>query len=124
MDEQSPTSYADENVILRGFQDAVDYEIIAQIRNKSVRKHQGNRMRPVDASLIASLVSSPQRLCIAQVNQNPVGFILVQKAGGPQLDEFGTIEGMSWLFVGPTCLPEWEERGVEKKLRFFGNSWG
>jgi len=116
MDEQSLTSYSDKSLILRGFQDAVDYEIIAQIRNESVRKHQGENMRPIDASLIESLASSPQRLCIAQVDQDPVGFILVEKAGGPQLDEFGTMEGKSWLFIGPTCVPEWEERGVEQKL--------
>lgn len=116
MDEQSLPSYTDKNLILRGFQNAVDYEIIAQIRNISVEKHQGKSIKPVKASLIAGLVSSPQRLCIAQVDQNPVGFILVEKAGGAQLDEFGTIEGKSWLFVGPTCVPEWEERGVEKKL--------
>jgi ribosomal protein S18 acetylase RimI-like enzyme len=42
---------------------------------------------------------------IAHVDQEPVGFVFVARTGGPQLDEFGTIEGRSWLFIGPTCIP-------------------
>ncbi len=108
-------SYADGNLTLRGFQDKADFETIAQIRNKSVQK-QGGSTTPIGAAMIEGLVSSPERLCIAQVDGDPVGFILVAGARGPRLDEFGTIEGKSWLFIGPTCVPEHEEKGIEKKL--------
>jgi len=53
---------------------------------------------------------------MAEINQVPVGFIFVARAGAPQLDEFGTVEGKSWLFIGPTCVPAWEGRGVERML--------
>jgi ribosomal protein S18 acetylase RimI-like enzyme len=101
---------------LRGFQDTADFEIIAQIRNASARKHLGDSITPIGASFVEGLLSSPERLCIAQVDQDPVGFILVAGAGGPRLDEFGTIEGKSWLFIGPTCVPEHEGKGIEKGL--------
>lgn len=32
------------------------------------------------------------------------------------MDEFGTIEGKSWPFIGPTCVPEREGKGIEKGL--------
>jgi ribosomal protein S18 acetylase RimI-like enzyme len=101
---------------LRGFQDAADFEIIAQIRNASARKRFGDSMTPIGASFVEGLVSSSERLCIAQVDQDPLGFILVAGAGGPRLDKFGTIEGKSWLFIGPTCVPEHEGKGIEKGL--------
>jgi ribosomal protein S18 acetylase RimI-like enzyme len=116
VNKQSPTSYADGNLTLRGFQDKADFETIAQIRNKSVQKRHGGSMPPIGADMIEGLVSSPERLCISQVDRNPVGFILVASAGGPRLDGFGTIEGESWLFIGPTCIPEHEGKGIEKKL--------
>jgi ribosomal protein S18 acetylase RimI-like enzyme len=116
MNGPSPASPADDRLTLRGFRDKGDFEVIAQIRNDAARKLYGGGMTPIGASSIESLVSSPERLCIAQVDQNPVGFVFVAKAGGPQLDEFGTIEGRSWLFIGPTCTPEWQGRGIEKKL--------
>ena len=78
---------------LRGFQDQVDFEIIAQIRNASARNHFGDSMTPIGAGFVEGLLSSPERLCIAQVDQDQVGFILVAGTGGPRLDEFGTIEG-------------------------------
>jgi ribosomal protein S18 acetylase RimI-like enzyme len=89
---------------------------IALIRNKAVRKHRGDSATPIDPSSIEHMVSAPERLCIAEINGDPVGFILVARAGTSQLDEFGTIDGKSWLFIGPTCVPAWEGKGVEKTL--------
>jgi ribosomal protein S18 acetylase RimI-like enzyme len=73
-------------------------------------------MTPIGAKVMESLVSTPERLRIAQVDQDPVGFVFIAGAGGPRLDEFGTIEGKSWLFIGPTCAPEWEGKGIEGEL--------
>jgi ribosomal protein S18 acetylase RimI-like enzyme len=112
----APESQADDHVTLRGFQDWADFEAIAQIRNKAARKRQGDDMTPIDARSIEHLVSAPERLRIAEIDQDPVGFIFVAREGASQLDEFGTIEGKSWLFIGPTCVPDWEGKGVEKTL--------
>jgi hypothetical protein len=72
----------------RGFRDRTDFEIIAQIRNDAARKQYGDRVTPIGAQLMKSLVSTPERLRIAQVDQNPVGFVFVAGAGGPRLDEY------------------------------------
>ncbi len=116
MNNQSPASPAHNRLTLRGFRDRADFEIMAQIRNDAARKQDGDRMTPIGAKLMESLVSTPERLRIAQVDQNPVGFVFVARAGGLQLDEFGTIEGKSWLFIGPTCAPEWQTEGIESEL--------
>jgi ribosomal protein S18 acetylase RimI-like enzyme len=116
MSKQSPASFAHDRLTLRGFRNRSDFEIIAQIRNDTARRQDGDRMTPIDAKVMESLVSTPERLRIAQVDQNPVGFVFVAGAGGPQLDEFGTIEGKSWLFIGPTCTPEWQREGIEGEL--------
>jgi ribosomal protein S18 acetylase RimI-like enzyme len=107
---------ADDRLTFRGFQDRVDFEAIAQIRNEAARKHRGDDMTPIDASSIERVISAPDRLRIARVNRDPVGFTFVAREGVLQLDEFGTVEGTSWLFVGPTCVPNWEGKGVEKAL--------
>jgi len=106
MSNQSLASPVDDHLTLRGFRDSTDFEIIAQIRNDAARKHDGDRMTPVGASLMESLVSSPERVCIAQLGQDAAGFCFVARAGAQQLDEFGTTEGKSWLFIGPTCAPK------------------
>lgn len=110
------TSSVDDRLTLRGFHDQSDLEIITQIHNDAARKHYGDGTTPVGAGLMENLVSTPERFRIAQIAQDPVGFVFVARAGGPQLDEFGTIEGKSWLFIGPTCAPEWQKRGIEKEL--------
>jgi ribosomal protein S18 acetylase RimI-like enzyme len=116
MSKQSPASFAYNRLTLRGFRDRTDFQIMAQIRNDAVRKQHGDRMTPIGAELMESLASSPERLRIAQVDQDPVGFVFVAGAGGPKLDEFGTVEGKSWLFIGPTCAPEWQRVGIEGEL--------
>ena len=116
MSNQSTASFAHSRLTLRGFRDRADLEIMAQIRNDAARKQQGDRMTPIGAQLIESLVSTPERLRIAQVDQDPVGYILVTGASGPRLDEFGTVEGKSGLFIGPTCAPEWQRQGIESEL--------
>jgi len=116
MSNQSTASFAPSRLTLRGFRDRTDFEIMAQIQNEAARKQRGDRMTPIGAGLMESLVSTPERLRIAQVDQDPVGFVFVAGAGGPQLDEFGTIEGKSWLFIGPTCAPEWQRQGIEGEL--------
>lgn len=107
---------SDDHLTFRGFHDKADFEAIAQLRNRSVAKHQGDDAAASDARLIERTVSTPERLRMAEIDQEPVGFIFVARPGGPQLDEFGTIEGKSWLFIGPTCVPEWEGKGIEKAL--------
>jgi GNAT superfamily N-acetyltransferase len=113
---QSLASPVDDRMTLRAFRDSADFEIVARIRNDAARKHGGDRITPVDATLMGSLVSSPERFCIAQVGEDPAGFVFVAGAGTQQLDEFGTIEGKSWLIIGPTCGPAWHRRGIEKEL--------
>jgi ribosomal protein S18 acetylase RimI-like enzyme len=106
----------DDHVTLRGFRDRDDFEIIAQIRNDAAQEQQGTGMTPVSARAMKSLVSTPERFRIAEVDRNPVGFVFVAKTGSPQLDEFGTIEGKSWLFIGPICVPDWQGKGIEQEL--------
>jgi hypothetical protein len=78
MTNQSPALPVDDRLTLRG---SADFEIIAQIRNDAARKRDGDRMTPVDANLMESLVSSPERFCIAQVGQDSAGFCFVARAG-------------------------------------------
>lgn len=106
----------DENLTLRGFQDNADYDIIAKIYNASTRARHGDNAALIDVGLIQNIVSEPDRLRIAEVDQAPVGFVFVARSGVSQLDEFGTIEGRSWLLIGPTCTPGYEPRGVRRKL--------
>jgi ribosomal protein S18 acetylase RimI-like enzyme len=115
MNKQS-LAHADGRLTLRAFQDRGDFEIIARIRNASARKHQGERVTPLDADVFEDLSPTPARLCIAQVDQEPVGSILALGAGTQQLDEFGTVEGRSWIFIGPTCVPQHEGKGIERAL--------
>ena len=61
-------------------------------------------------------MSEPDRLRIAEVAQEPVGFDFVARAGVSELDEFGTIEGKSWLPIGPTCTPRYEQQSVLLKF--------
>jgi ribosomal protein S18 acetylase RimI-like enzyme len=116
MSNQSSASFPHNHLALRGFRDRSDFEIIAQIQNEAAREQHGDRVTPIGAELMESLTSTPERLRIAQVDEDPGGFIFVARAGGLQLDEYGTIEGKSWLFIGPTCAPEWQRQGIEKKL--------
>lgn len=116
MRNRSPGLPVDDRLTLRGYRDRSDFEIVAQIRNEAAREYYGDGMAHVSASLMESMVSTSERLCIAQVNQGPAGFVFVARAGGQQLDEFGTIEGKSWLLIGPTCAPEWQGRGIEEDL--------
>lgn len=101
---------------LRGFRDQSDFDIIADIRNKSALKHHGNDASVIEAKMIKNLVSTNERLQIAEINGIPVSFIFVTKEGVMQLDEFGTSEGKTWLFTGPTSLPVYEKTDVEKEL--------
>lgn len=107
---------ADENLTLRGFQDNADYDIIAKIHNASKLACDGDDSALIDADLIQNIMSDPNRLRIAEVDQEPVGFVFVARSGVSQLDEFGTIEGRSWLIIGPTCTPGYEPQGVTRKL--------
>ncbi|MFX0124768.1 MAG: GNAT family N-acetyltransferase [Candidatus Hodarchaeota archaeon] len=61
-------------------------------------------------------MASPDRVRIAEMNGEPVGFIFVMKEGSIQLDEYGTIEGRSWLILGPTILPEYEKTEIGRIL--------
>jgi ribosomal protein S18 acetylase RimI-like enzyme len=63
------------------------------------------------------MVSSPERLHIAEIEKTPVGFIFVIKEGRMQLDDFGTSEG-KWLFAGPTCNSLYEKRAEKELLRW------
>jgi hypothetical protein len=87
MNRRSSASFAPNRLTLRGFRDRTDFEFMAQIRNDAARKQHGDRMTPIDAKLMESLVSAPERLRIAQVDQDPVRLVFVAGAGGPQLDE-------------------------------------
>ncbi|MHA2497207.1 MAG: GNAT family N-acetyltransferase, partial [Candidatus Hodarchaeales archaeon] len=101
---------------LRGFQNQSDYDIITTIHNNSALKHQGKDATVIKAAMVESLVATPDRLRIAEIEGEPVGFIFVVKEGTMQLDEFGTLEGQTWLFTGPTCLPEHEKTPVKTEL--------
>ena len=101
---------------LRGYQDKEDLALVAQIRNKSAHAHRAEGVSRIDAASIEGALSTPERLCIATVGERPAGFVFVARAGVPQLDEFGTVEGKSWLVIGPTCEPEREGQGIEKRL--------
>lgn len=114
--ENSPKSDTSSDVSLRGFRDRSDFDIIADIRNRLALKHQGAKITALDAKTIENIVSANERLQIAQINGVPVSFIFVTKEGSVQLDEYGTSEGRTWLFVGPTSLPEYEKKGTEEKL--------
>jgi ribosomal protein S18 acetylase RimI-like enzyme len=116
MSESPHQSSADAPVNLRSFQGTVDYRIVADIRNQSALMRHKTPVPPIGADLIEIVLSNPERLCIAEADGDPVGFIFVTRAGVQQLDEFGTLEGESWHFVGPTCLPDWQGIGVEQAL--------
>ncbi|MHA2329104.1 MAG: GNAT family N-acetyltransferase [Candidatus Hodarchaeales archaeon] len=103
-------------IILRGFKDSADFEIIKHIHNQSTRKETGKSQTVMSVKLTQSLISSEDRLRIAEIDNVPVGFIYVVKEGSIGLDEFGTHENRSWLFLGPTVLPEYKNTGTPKKL--------
>lgn len=105
-DDHSPSA-----VHVRGFRDPSDFDSITRIYNKSSAQHGGT---PVTADVIRNAVSH-ERLRLAEVDDVPVSFIFVIREGGMQLDEYGTSE-KTWLFTGPTSLPAYEKRGVEKDL--------
>lgn len=107
---------SNENLTLRGFQDDADYDIIAKIHNASRLARYGDNAALIDGDLIQNIVSEPDRLRIAEVDQEPVGFVFVARSGVSQLDEFGTIEGRSWLIIGPTFTPGFEPQGIIRKL--------
>jgi ribosomal protein S18 acetylase RimI-like enzyme len=106
----------DDRLTLRGFQDRDDFEIMAWIRNAWSKEHQGDSAMLLDASVLERLAGSPARLCLALLDGEPAGFILILGEGTQQLDEFGTVEGQAWLFVGPTCVPQHESRELEQAL--------
>lgn len=101
---------------LRRFQSQSDYDIIATIHNQSALRHQGKDATVIKAAMVESLVSAPDRLRIAEIKGKSVGFIFILKEATMQLDEFGTLEGQTWLFTGPTCLPEYDKTPVKKGL--------
>lgn len=100
----------DKSLTLRGFRGEDDFNIVARIRN------QATQGASLSAEAIASLLSSPERLCIAEAGREPAGFIFVTGELGPRLDELGTVEGESWLLSGPLCVPEFTGQGIEGKL--------
>ncbi|MFX0117109.1 MAG: GNAT family N-acetyltransferase [Candidatus Hodarchaeota archaeon] len=101
---------------LRRFQSPSDYHIIANIHNQSALKDHGEATTVIKAAMVENLVSTTDRLRIAEIKGKSVGFIFVLKEGTIQLDEFGTLEGRTWLFTGPTCLPAYEKTPVKTEL--------
>ncbi len=99
------------DVHVRGFQDPSDFDSITRIYNTS-SAHYGST--PVTAEMIGNSVSH-ERLRLAEIGNIPVSFIFVIKEGSMQLDEYGTSE-KAWLFTGPTSLPAYENKGIEKDL--------
>ncbi|MHA2176542.1 MAG: GNAT family N-acetyltransferase [Candidatus Hodarchaeales archaeon] len=97
---------------IRRFRNSLDYKIITTIRNKSAQEHYGNNTEFLDTEQIRNLVASPDRVRIAEADGKPIGFIFVVKKDTIQLDEYGTIEGRSWLILGPTVLLEYESTGA------------
>lgn len=111
MDTPQNSHSSSDNIHLRGFQDPSDFDSIAHIYNKSSTRYSS---APVTAEMINNLVSH-ERLHLAEVDTVPVSFIFVIKEGSMQLDEFGTSE-KTWLFTGPTSLPNYEKTDIEKNL--------
>ena len=98
-----------DDVILRGFRDTSDYDTIADIRNTVVVETYGDEENTIGSGLIARISSAEDRICIAESNNIPIGFIYVTKSG--------TSEGNSWFFTGPTCLQSHRNsRLVEERL--------
>jgi ribosomal protein S18 acetylase RimI-like enzyme len=95
---------------IRGFQGISDFDSIAHIYNTSSTRSS----TPVTAEMMKNLVLT-STLCIAAVDNTPVSFIFVIKEGSMQLDEYGTSE-KTWLFTGPTSLPNYEKTDSEKNL--------
>lgn len=112
----SDTQNESNKLSLRGFQSASDYDLIANIHNQSALKDAGEDAPVINAAMVEHLVSATDRLRIAEIKGKPVGFIFVMKEGTMQLDEFGTLEGRTWLFIGPTCLPADDKTPVETEL--------
>ncbi|MHA1963806.1 MAG: GNAT family N-acetyltransferase [Candidatus Thorarchaeota archaeon] len=98
-----------DRVILRRYQDASDYDTIADIRNNVILESYGDEGNIIESKLIARTSSAEQRICFAEVNGSPIGYIYVLKKG--------TLEGEVWTFTGPTCLQSHENsRIVEERL--------
>jgi len=104
------------NVRLRGFRDRSGFDVVANIRNKSALNRHGKSTAVIETKMIENLVSAEERLQIAEVDGIPVSFIFVMKEGSMQLDEYGTSEGKTWLYTGPTSLFMYEKTDVEKRL--------
>jgi hypothetical protein len=58
MNRQPLASPAEEHLAWRRFLGEADFEILAQIHNDAARKHYGDRMTPVGAGLLKSLLSA------------------------------------------------------------------
>ncbi|MFX0116586.1 MAG: GNAT family N-acetyltransferase [Candidatus Hodarchaeota archaeon] len=101
---------------LREFQSSSDFDTIADIRNQSASKHHGTDTTIIKAAMVENFIAAPERLRIAEINGKPIGFIFVLREGTMQLDEYGTLEEKTWLFMGPTSLPEYEKTEAEERL--------
>ncbi|MFQ5976843.1 MAG: GNAT family N-acetyltransferase [Candidatus Heimdallarchaeota archaeon] len=112
----SDTQNASSKVSLRGFHSPSDYHLIANIHNQSALKDPDKAATAINATMVEHLVSATGRLRIAESKGQPVGFIFVLKEGTMQLDEFGTLEGRTWLFTGPTCLPAYDKTAIKPAL--------
>lgn len=104
-------NHSSDEVHVRGFRDPSDFDSITRIYNTSSTHHGST---PLTAEMIRGSVSH-ERLRLAEIGNVPVSFIFVIKEGSMQLDEYGTSE-KAWLFTGPTSLPAYENKGIEKDL--------
>ncbi|MBU7045232.1 MAG: hypothetical protein HXS54_02260, partial [Theionarchaea archaeon] len=85
--DDTPNEYG--KIHLRQFEGPSDFDIIAHINNQSAVTHYGDGATLVEGVIIEDMVSSPERLQIAEIDKIPVGFIFVIKEGRMQLDDFG-----------------------------------
>ncbi|MHA2295064.1 MAG: GNAT family N-acetyltransferase [Candidatus Hodarchaeales archaeon] len=96
-------------LLMRGYQNPVDFDIIANIRNKAVLRHSNGGTASIGSKLIASQISSTERIRIIEIDGTPVSYVFVTKDG--------TREGKTWQFTGPSCLPEYGNKlGIDMKL--------
>ena len=112
------TDVPDQNdeLNLRGFRGTLDYDIIAQLSNKTRRNQEGRQAAQVDAEWVRNVLADTDRLLIAEVNGEACNYVFVVKEGISQLDEFGTSEGKSWLLGGPICGTRFKDQQAAGKL--------
>lgn len=105
-----------ETIKLRGHKNSDDFEFIVMIYNKSRIKYDKGKINPLSSKIVRNLILGNDFYQICEVDGIPVGFIFVTKDRSVQLDEFTTINGKSWLFIGPSILPGYEDKNLEVKL--------